>query len=81
VALAGDDAIDGGGDQAVVDGVAEGVGAAGGGEVGTDVQVDLEGLGPLRLLGQRPVNAQQAEAPELDPIAQESALRSRTSRG
>jgi len=57
VALAGDDPLDGLGDHPVVDGVGQGVGAAGGGEVDGQVEVDLEGLGPVLLLRERAVDA------------------------
>ena len=56
----GDDPLDVGGDGAVVEGVVELVGGAGDREVGDDVEVDLEGLGPLLLLGERAADARSA---------------------
>ena len=54
--------------HAVVDGVVEVVGGAGGGEVGFEVEVELEGLGPLALLGQHADDAEGAQASDLDPV-------------
>ena len=66
-------ARDGGGHRvghgAVVDGVGQGVGHAGRSQVDRQVEVDLEGLGPLLLLGQDAVGAHAAQAAQLDPVA------------
>ena len=70
VALVGDHFFDRRRHRPVVDGVGERVGAPGGGQVGGQVDVDLEGLGPVSLLGQRPVGAEDPQPPQLDAVAQ-----------
>ena len=70
---------DGGGDhvghRAVVDGVRQGVGHAGRSQVDVEVEVDLERLGPLLLLGQHPVGADTAQAAQLDAVARPAVAR------
>ena len=51
---------------AVVDGVVEVVRCRRGGEVDVHVDVDLDGLGHLELLGEHPDEGVEAEAPQLD---------------
>jgi hypothetical protein len=63
-----DDCGQGLGDRPVVHGVGQPVGGAGGPEVELEVQVHLEGLGPLPLLRQRAVDPEDPKAPELDSI-------------
>src|SRR3712207_7583878 len=58
-----------GGELAVVDRLGEVVARAGGGEVDDRVEVDLERLGPLPLLGERPADAEGPEPAQLDAIA------------
>ena len=66
MAAAGDDGGGRRGDRAVVDRVGQLVGGGRGVQVDVEVQVDLEGLGPLLLLGQGPMGAQEAQAAQLD---------------
>jgi hypothetical protein len=65
---AGDDGRDDLRDGAVVERVAEGVAPAGRAEVGVDVEVDLERLGPGALFGQGAVGADGPQAPEFDAV-------------
>src|SRR5205085_12345821 len=44
------------------------VAGARGREVGLDLEVHLEGLGPVLLLGQEPAEAEDPQAPELDEV-------------
>ena len=53
---------------AVVDGVGQGVAGTRRREVELDVEVDLQGLGPLGLLGQGAAAAEEPEAPQLDGV-------------
>ncbi len=71
MALTGNNAVDRRHYRSVVDGVGQGVGAAGGGEVGDQVEIDLEGLGPILLLGQCPVDADRPQPPQRDSVAQD----------
>ncbi len=73
MALAGEHPLDGGGHRSVVDRVAQLVAGAGRRQVSLQVDVDLERLGPLGLLGQGAMGAEAAQAPKLDPVAQEEA--------
>jgi hypothetical protein len=59
---AGDDGRDNLGDGSVVDRVAQGVALAGRAEVGVDVEVDLERLGPGALFGQGTVGPDGPQA-------------------
>mgnify|MGYP006189468181 CR=1 FL=1 len=63
------------GQLAVVDGVGQGVGAPGGGQVHGHVDVDLEGLGPPLLLGQRAVGAHEAQPLQPDEVGHLSMVR------
>jgi len=77
MALAFDDPRDGLGQAAVVDRVGQLVGPARGSEIGEDVEVDFEGLGPNLLLGQRAVRAEGAQPAQLDAIHQRGVSRPR----
>ena len=67
--LGHDHALDHGTQRAVVDRVVERVGAGGGRKVEMKVDVDLERLWPLLLLGQRPADPGRDQPAELDPVA------------
>ena len=66
--LGGDDLLDGAGQRAVVEGVTEVVGGPRRGQVGHHVEVDLQRLAALLLLGERPAVAAGHEAAKLDPV-------------
>ena len=68
--LPGDHPAHGHGHRPVVDGVDQLVGGAGDPQVDVEVDVDLERLGPVVLLGQGPVGPDRPQPPQLDPVAQ-----------
>ena len=68
VVLVGDDAAHRVAERAVVDGVGQRVARTGRREVDEQLEVDLERLGPLLLLGQHAVHAHLAQAGDQDAI-------------
>ena len=56
------------GDAAVIDGISQVVRPAGLGQVSLDINIDLEGLGPLSFLRQDAMGPHSPEAPQLDVI-------------
>jgi hypothetical protein len=60
---------DGPTDGPVVDRVGQGIAPPGDGQVGFDVDIDLEGLGSRVLLGQHAVGADDPQAAQLDAIS------------
>ena len=71
MALALHDVPDRGHHRAVVNGVGQGVGAAGLGQVGGQVEVDLERLGPVLLLGKGSVDTEQSQPRQPDAVRQD----------
>jgi hypothetical protein len=68
VPLGGHDALDHRSGEPVVDRVDQLVGAAGIAEVGFEVEVDLEGLGPHLLLGADADDPEGAQPADLDQV-------------
>ncbi len=56
------------GDRSVVHGVGQAVGVAGGPKVELEIQVHLEGLGPVSFLRQGAMGPEDPKAPELDAV-------------
>src|SRR5439155_854597 len=67
-ALLGHDLFDSMSEGAIVHCVGQLVGLACGAQIGLDVHVDLEGLGPDLLLGKGPVGAHRPQASQFDPV-------------